>query len=332
MPNLIARAHAATGDAVTALVLMRLLYRFEQAVKDGRTSTAQSYDDLMLETACSQKQVKRSVAMLKRGMFVEVKQSLFGNRNVNHFRLTKLAWVALKGQHVPYPEGQPELALEGQPNEAPEGQLYIQGETTGSYNKEISEQPLAGVSGVIVEEGSEEDELVKPKYTSVAEALANAAVVKPGSGNKLHKPDSVKTLELLWVKTLSDVTGKYAPPLTMKDVGLLKNFAKKCPTPTSVPVIIRYVIGNWISFVKQVEADAGIKITPAEPKLDFLLKHAGVAINMATPPKPKPKAPQEAKPVGIKQKPDKQLIAPDADALTPEEALAILSEDDDEGC
>jgi hypothetical protein len=205
---------------------------------------------------------------------------------------------------------------------------YKQGELHGGQQGD-DEQSLVEGSGEDGILGSEGETVVKKvRHSSVKEAIMNASKPSPEAGKKLHKPDSVKGLELVWVKAVADATGKFVPPLTMKDAGLLKHLRSKCPQNLSVAFLIRETVINWIAFVKQVEADAGIKTTPAEPRLDFLLKHAGVAINMAAPPKPVPKAKQEAKPVGKKATKSVQLIANEDQPLSAEDALKILNEDD----
>ncbi|WP_113155949.1 hypothetical protein [Nitratireductor sp. OM-1] len=308
MSNMLARAHKAAGDMVSAVVFLRIAFRYHQAVRAGREWTAQSYDDLMGETGCSQKQIKRALAKLREADLIVSKQGLFGNRNVNHFQLTGKGLKAL--------EGPPKQTLEGPPKQALQGPLYIQGETTGSDNMEFSGKPPAKAA----RKGSGK----LGKGMTVSEVLASQAAKKHH-----HKPDTVKQLEFVWKETFAEVYDQGMVHLTKKQAGLLKHFLAKCPQGSAAEVL-EWAIRNWIEFVKDVETKAGTKWTPSHPDLEFLLKHAWIAVDSALSQKSPEPVKQEAT-AETSTKESVQLISQDDDDDQPktfEELMAILGSGD----
>jgi DNA-binding MarR family transcriptional regulator len=319
------------GNLAAGIVLYRLIFWKPTRTINGRPMFAKPRSELEFETGLTGKQVENALSRLRKMGLIQTGQHQFHGRNVMHVAVTATCHQALEETDHQSPQtgslSPPEMVDTVPPNEGTSYTTYKQGGLHGGQQGD-DEQSLV--------EGSEEDEnlgsegepaVKKVRHSSVKDAIMNATKTSPEAGKKFHKPDSVKALELTWTKAVADATGKYVPPMTMKDAGLLKHFRTKCP-PGKAEEVLRYAAENWIAFVKQVEADAGIKTTPAEPRLDFLLKHAGVAINMAAPPKSVPKAKQEAKPVGKKATKPVQLIATEDQPLSVEDALKILNEDD----
>jgi hypothetical protein len=140
---MIYQAYGLTDDAPAAMVLLRLAFRFGQALNADREDTAQSHNDLMAETGFTYKMIKGAVKRLKDRGLIEYKQKLFANKNVNHYRLTEKAMTGLKGSPKEDPHGSPKADPHGSPGQPPQGLLYIQGETTGSDNKESATSELA---------------------------------------------------------------------------------------------------------------------------------------------------------------------------------------------
>lgn len=167
----------------------------------------------------------------------------------------------------------------------------------------------------------------RPK--TVAELLM--AAEKKTLPKHTKKAGSVSALEHRWKETVSEVYSCFVPQLTQKQLGLLKNLIAKCPAGRA-EAVLEWAVRNWIEFVKAVETKVGWKSTPAEPRLDFLLLHVGIAINMATVPKKPATVKQEAP---VAQVPSKkvQLISqtkPAADApATKDDLLALLGKGGD---
>lgn len=69
----------------------------------------------------------------------------------------------------------------------------------------------------------------------------------------------------------------------MKEIGQLKLINTR--SGGKGEEVVRYVVPNWIAFVKRVEAEAGWKNTPSKPQIGFLLQHVGIAANMIAPKK-----------------------------------------------
>ena len=140
------------------------------------------------------------------------------------------------------------------------------------------------------------------KPTSVLDVAA-----KVKANKILHKPDSVMALKYLWMNLLSEHHGIVSTVLTAKQLGLLKHFLNKCP-PGTAEAAMTVAVTDWIKFVKTVESAMGIKTTPAQPKLEFLLTYAGVAVNLIKQ-SPKSKPSKQEADTGMISQPNVQLIA-----------------------
>jgi hypothetical protein len=96
---------------------------------------------------------------------------------------------------------------------------------------------------------------------------------------RIHKPAHEMTLVTLWCAVLAELKGAYVAPFTNKQKGQLKQFAKKCP-PGKAELVLEHVLRHWLIFIESAEANAGVYKAPASPDVGFLLKHAGIAINL----------------------------------------------------
>src|SRR5262249_38936091 len=96
----------------------------------------------------------------------------------------------------------------------------------------------------------------------------------------LHKPKKESSLVILWKSMFSEVTGgKYCENLTAKQIGQLREFGKKCP-PNKADLILANVMENWHDFAKDVETNQGLKKTPNEPQIGFLLQYVQNAVSV----------------------------------------------------
>jgi hypothetical protein len=122
--------------------------------------------------------------------------------------------------------------------------------------------------------GASEAKPAKPK--SVLDVVAHVKANK-----MLHKPDSASGLSFLWKQLIHEHHGTVATVTTKKELGQFKSFINKCP-PGEATKALAVALVDWVKFAKTVEQQAGIKNSPSMPNLDFLLKHAGVAVNLVT--------------------------------------------------
>lgn len=326
----IGRCIVVAGNVTAGIVLYRLSFWKPTREINGRLMFAKPRSELEFETGLTAKQVENALTLLRKKELIVTGQHQFHGRNVMHVAVTAACHEALEQAGQSPQSGAPSPPGSGcsvPPDQGTSYTSYKHGVHQGGQQEEC-ELPLTGITGDAEDFAGGKDKVKKPRYSSAAEALANAGKLSPVTKSKMHKPDGSKALELTWIKAVSGVTGKYVAPLTMKEIGLLTHIRKKCP-PGKAADVIQHAVENWIAFVKRVEAEAGIKTTPSEPKLTFLLQYASVAVNMLYPPKVKAK--QEAKPVTTKPKPAVQLIADDEDdeIVTPEQLAAILNEDDE---
>ena len=339
MTNIVARAHKLAGDPVAALVLLRLAFRYQQALAAGKDWTAQSHENLMDETACSFKQIKRVVGDLKKQGLVHQKQALFANKNVNHYQLTAMAMAALQGQPGKLPQGPPTQALEGpstQTQEVPpeqtlEGPLYIQGETTLSINTEdyLESEVLTHPAHTetfpekVTGEVEGEKGMRGLKSVNDLKSLGNASAI-------LNKPDGVWGLSLVWKEKVSKITGAFVS-LTAKEMGQLKTFQKHCP-PGKAAAVLTFVLNDWMSFAKKVQTMAGIKNIPSQPTIGFLLQFRARAVTLWSPPVvSKHEAPDATCVLPLVQlTSQKPAESPEETPMTVEALLAYDGDDEDE--
>ena len=130
---LLARCRAATQDANAAPLLYRIHFWMPKAiiVHGGRKWVANSAEQWCEQTALTFDQYRRAIALLRAKGLVETEQHLFGNKNITHVRLTKLAYAVLSS---PQPEKgtveAPSTCNSTQPKKCKSAQLYIQGDTS----------------------------------------------------------------------------------------------------------------------------------------------------------------------------------------------------------
>jgi hypothetical protein len=309
MTNRLANAIKATGNAFDGVMLYRLKFRCDQALRAKKWGTAQTRIQLMGETGGSLQQVIDATARLKRNGFIEVERHLFANKLVNHFRLTAKAERCFRASTEQGPEASSEWCLEASFN--------IQGGQPGEQQGGPSgEQSLASEPPTPLEQ----DLPGKDQEMKAADFLAVAKIK-----NKMHKPDKVAGLISIWQEVYAEHFDGMCPGFTMKSQGQLGHMLKALG-PSKSEAVVRYVIANWISFVKQVEADVGAKSTPGKPNLDFLLKHVNVALSLASVPETKTAGPVLKV---VEQKPVQLIAQPMAEAKpsSAAEFMAFMNDD-----
>jgi len=153
-------------------------------------------------------------------------------------------------------------------NLAPEGEKIekIKPQNTRKIKHENLENPP--------EQKLENSQKPKEGKMKVADVLQN---LKGSKHN--HRKDSVPQLTSLWKNLVSELFDVEFIHLTKQQCGMFKHFRDKCPKGEAAK-ILEWVLNNWIKFVKEVESRMGIKNTPAYPKVDFLLKHTDIAVDL----------------------------------------------------
>jgi hypothetical protein len=303
------------------MVLLRICFWIGIAQKSGRDWTAQSMMALIEETAFSFDQVKRAVAKLRKLGLITTEQHLFhdkdGPKNMNHYRLTEGGFaLCFEGAE----KGKPAV-----PEQCKSAPLYIQqGESTGSNNKENIASALcasAGQTSKEIQEGDSGENMKLENLTSGHDVpnMLEAPMLP-------HKPKKTHSLVTVWMTKFTEVTDKYCPPMTAKQLGQLKQFEKRCPKHLAETILCN-VLENWHTFCKDVEMNQGLKKTPYEPSVGFLLQYVQNAVSVGLPkPKPVNKVPMPT----LKPNPV-QLIAceppaPEDDFATKGEYLAFLND------
>lgn len=313
----IGRCVLVAGSPAAGIVLYRLNFWKPTREINGRLWVAKSRAELMYETGLSEQQVKDALAKLRKDGLIQTSQHLFHGKNVMHVLITAKGSEVLKDP-TGVVSNDPAQVVSGEPAQAVSTDAtsytsYMQGESQGEHTGS-SEQTLASAPSEPMKETDKVNPESKPK--SVKDVILGQSARKV-----LHKPDSAKSLEFLWKSLVSEVTGGYVS-VTQKQLGQLKHFMGKCPPGTSQDVL-EFAVRNWIDFVKEAEVMAGLKSTPASPNLDFLLKHADVAVTLRAAAKAVPPTPKQEATKGVPCPQPLQLIA---QADETEEAPKTLEE------
>jgi hypothetical protein len=329
MTNLIAKCHVATGNLPAAILLMRIAFWMPKATREfgGHLWIAKSALDWCAETGLSFPKYRRAMALLKGPKlgFVVVERHKFGTQTITHVRLTAVGRQAVGMKETPGEQGATHapgqcsvpttenctmLEAAQCPSNVGSSMEASQGANTGvqshasrqadqkkkipgenSKSEKISEpQSSPGILKNPIPENQKSD------FENLEEGNTDVQPQHPGSvkdvqqrmTEKLHQPLKVSGLEAMWKQTLAGVQGGFVPGLTAKQRGQLKHFMQACPEG-SAAAVLETVLSDWMSFTIEAEAAAGIKSSPDQPHVGFLLKHVGAAVNLhleAMQPKP----------------------------------------------
>jgi hypothetical protein len=283
---------------------------------------AQTSKGLVEKTRLSPKQVKRALGELRDRGLIETERHLWNNRLQNFIRPT-ISALGKPGTNGMGPQGTNGTVPRGTNVKTPERTTEKTTEVSVPSHADLVEPEMKKAAAGL---SSPESDPLTPRppapRKTVAEVLAAAKAKPPKAGPK--------SLGQVWVEAVAKKTGKFVPPLTAKAHGQLKQFAKHCPQDPAGA--LGYAIDQWGQVCNDAETLNGAWNTPALPDAGFVLKHAGVVINLwlsqqkakAVAPAPKPPAaPAPAKPA----KP------PGGEKATFEEVMAIfdLNPDDYKG-
>ena len=337
MTNLMARCTEAAGSHPAGNLLMRIAFWMPKAkiTIGGHRWVANSAAQWCAQAKLSPQQYKDAIARLRRLGLVITEQHLFGRRNITHVRLT------CRGMAIVAPETPADKGLETPAQKGLETPLEKGLETplnrTGSIYYELPQVALHGVLAHAVPgtgkdkkriPGEKEGQM-HPRKPYTTKDIPAGGSPKPGKAvTKLHQPDKVSSLEAVWKQTLAEVTEGWVVGLTIKQKGQLKHFMQACPPGTATDVL-RNVLQDWVTFALEAQADGGIKSSPDQPEVGFLLKYVSTAVRLhleAT----QPKQALGGKPASVAQVPAPvQLTAEpkpvdDYQPATKAEMMAIL--------
>ena len=241
------------ANANDAILLYRVLYWIgrTKVVKKGKAWVVRSHLDWVDELGLSIKQVKCAVARLRDRGIIETETHLFANKAVNHLRIRDRFRALL---------GLPVETHQGPDTKDPAGATPVK----GSLDQEIITDTLSGINECAHEEPDKEvQEMKLPKGLSTAEVLAQSKSMK-----KLHQPDTIGGLALIWKEAVGEASGKFVPNLNGEQMGQLKHLMKTVPDGNTEKVI-RYVIAHWVDFALQAKQEAGLSTVPEAPHIGF---------------------------------------------------------------
>ncbi len=121
-----------------------------------------------------------------------------------------------------------------------------------------------------------------PDETLEIETMAMTKEILAQYANKPKletKPNTPKSLEMLW-KTLVPKYNKkvpFIPAFTMAQKGQLSHMIKQWGDKSDET--LTHIIKNWTSFAVFVTTNSGVKLTPENPTIGFVLKYVGDARN-----------------------------------------------------
>jgi len=287
MPNPFARAMTVGGNQNAGAILYRLAYwmRKTKFKIDGEACVVMSRERWMGETALSLDAYKRGLSSLKQDELIIVKHGFHRGIRLAHIRLSERAIRLLspEGKSATMHQGEEQICAEEGGKSAPAYTTYISEVDKGDNlvscvqsNAEVDTE-AQGYSGktAIPKQGGNHNSGKSSKLG--IEALAQATS-KPHPAESVH----MGKLQEAWVDAVSAATDAYVAPLTSKQKGQLKHFVAACP-PGTAEKVLRYAVDQWLNFATKVQVEAGWKTVAMSPSLDFLLKHAGIAVNLWLP-------------------------------------------------
>lgn len=310
--NLLGRCISATGSLPAAVLLYRVCYWHQhmQVTRNGRQWIAKTAAEWQEETQLSLDQYRRGVALLREHGLIDTEQHFFAKRNVTFLRLTEKGISIRLGEQL-CNSAQPELCKFAQPELCNSAQPQVQGDTY----KEIPTSSC-GTNG--------QDSKVIPgdgeKSMKVQDLLLGKGQ-KPAVPKK-RKPSNA--MKIVWMETIAELTGKFVPALTNKQIGQLGLFAKACPAGKAEQVL-QQALRFWAEYATSVKSKAGIQTVPSEPHVGFLLQYVGYAVDLAD---SKLNPAQKAMPVLPKIPSKVQLTAkPEQEKPSLDDVMSILGKD-----
>lgn len=324
MANLLARCNKTTGSVTAGVLLFRICYWMPRAQqkRGDQMWVAKTHEQWAEEAGISAAQVKRAFHILRRMGLVVTEKHKFGTDTIGFVRLSEAGMaVALEehsappGQSPSAPTGQCEIApsIDHHQLQSLEHHLFLTKELM------FDQHACASAQAHTCEETSHPEN--EKNMPTLAEALS---VKKPIKKNA----SAPEPLGSLWRRVMGEEYGQsvYVGPYTVKELAQLKRL-ENVLVPDSRRLLER-VVRDWADFAWEVRAKHGLKTSPSEPQLGFVVRFYSVAVALwGMPVQDKPKqpapAPKESAPV--------QLTAPTKTApakATKAEVMAILNGDD----
>lgn len=248
------------GDLPTGALLSQVAYWFRpdkhgksklRVDREGRSWVAKTREEWAQECGITDKQYRRSIQVLQDMELVASRVWLFQGRTCVHLWLD-IDRLCLALSAIPgVPFGPSSIALSAIPYKE---------ENTSESTTEIQEGRDVNA-----------DEILKGMQTR-----------KPQTGT------GIKSLEIVWKKTLGRETESYVKPLTGKEVGQLKHVHKALGE--KAVETLEWALTNWQAFTYAVSEAKGIgvQLIGAQPTCGFFCLHYDVAVQSIAGKKAKP--------------------------------------------
>jgi hypothetical protein len=281
--NMIARINSVTKNPAATTLLQRVAFycrlKTGGVVMENRLWSYRSIDGWAEEIALSFDQTRRAMTLLKNLHLVDTRMCWLGQRGsrmrVLHVALTSRSEAIIAGDEDALRcKSASDVGCKSA--STPDANLHLSIEEPVDLPVDLPET-LANASLASGAAADQKDAGQMQKITSVGN-LAGLQKLKMYH----HQPDTLGSLEAIWLSKVAATTGAYTSPLTIKQRGQLSKFRKACPPGTGEKVLT-YVLNDWIDFAKTVQGMAGLKLIPTHPSIGFLLTYASQAVTKALP-------------------------------------------------
>lgn len=277
MTNPIAECVELAGSHVAGVVLYRLRFWMPKAkiMRNGKAWVVFSRERWLKEAMCSKGQFDRAIRALKDRDLIESEIHLFSNAPHAFIRLRPDPSVSTNtAADVGLVDGT-DVGLDN-------GADNNKGDKKRDKKKSSCTGSRAKLKIKLPKGFSEGGDHVKVDDT----------VFPVGKKKIPTKPNTTKDLVFQYKQCMAEEYDHVMVSVTQKQVGQLSQFLKKCP-PGKGSEIFAKVLEDWAEFTSEVAFSAGVKTTPGDPSIGFILVHVNVAIAFATPkPEYKPEPPQ----------------------------------------
>lgn len=267
-----------------AVMLSQALY-WTDRTKDVTGWFSKTHKEWARELRFSMWEVRQSLFVLRKNGLVETYTKALKKGTTTMIRVVLSKLTMWWNSHTP-------LCVIHTPPSVKSSQL-INTETTGETTKteitfaDATGEPLSINEKQVKEITTEEDKVMAVKPSTKGVNPQGAAVVKKNVGAMLKAPISKVTKNKYAsgqeiAEAYKKMYGRHIEfigPLTQKDVGMLNHLVTRW-REANVPhlEVLEYVIKNWISFIKKVELDKGLKGAPEKPTISFLVKYGSDAM------------------------------------------------------
>lgn len=321
---------AITGDVASALLLSQVVYWFKpgrngktklRVWRDGKLWLAKSRAEWREETGLGEQQYRRAVLKLADLGLVVSEVHLFAGKTtpflwLNQVRLQQMVGIqqALEAERTVETTEPDRSKRVDQGSVDPTVPLQrLRAETTTETVARLRlataerEDPDRDRDPSSTDVREDQDPKITMREGGKMKGRSAADVLKALQEKNLHGPGSkvnTKALVVHWKKRLALLSGAFVKEPTGKDVGQMGLFLKAVGEARALAVL-DWALQNWTRFTFEASEAKGLKVTPDQPVIGFLLAHHDVAVQLsaqkpkvkAAPPKPVTQVPVPAAPV-----------------------------------